>query len=211
MTQGPVPLLDRLISRSVAGPVGPDTLALRYENEVTGAVTPGGGEYNRQGFLVMLLGATDSDGVVIPAGAAATTIWITGISGFNTEFEDSYPLTAFADLGTYFEARTAAGHAFTDPKGTIRVTLGGLGGTSPVTTQEIWAARRDFPVRDFVQGTTTGPVSITDRRYTVRAETGPWADGDMFVDDEGANRVVRGVSEVGPRGRFLELLARRVG
>ena len=210
MTQGPVPLLDRLISRSVSGPVGPDTLALRYENEVTGTVTPGAGEYNQQGSLLMLLGATDSDGVVIPAGSAARTIRITGISGFNTEFEDSYPLTAFADLGTYFEARTAAGHTFTDPKGTIRVTLGG--GTSPVTTQEIWAARRDFPVRDFVQGTITGPVSITDRRYIVRAETGPWADGDNFTDEEGENRVVRGVVEFGPlRGRFLELLARRLG
>ena len=80
-----------------------------------------------------------------------------------------------------------------------------------ITTVKLWAARRDFPARDFLDSTTAGLVTIMDSRFIVRDTGAAWATGDTFTDDEGKQRTVQGVSEVYGRGRFLELLARRVG
>ena len=80
-----------------------------------------------------------------------------------------------------------------------------------ITTVKLWAARRDFPARDFLDSTTAGLVTIMDSRFIVRDTGAAWATGDTFTDDEGKQQTVQGVSEVYGRGRFLELLARRVG
>ena len=80
----------------------------------------------------------------------------------------------------------------------------------PVTTVGVWAARRDFRPRDFLQRSPSGLVEIEDTRIYVRADSGPWDAGDRIVDDEGVTRTVRGVSDIG-RGRYVELLARKVG
>ena len=78
-----------------------------------------------------------------------------------------------------------------------------------ITTVKLWAARRDFPARDFLDSTTAGLVTIMDSRFIVRDTGAAWATGDTFTNDEGKQRTVQGVSEVYGRGRFLELLARR--
>ena len=80
----------------------------------------------------------------------------------------------------------------------------------PITTVRLWAARRDFAARDFIQVTTGGLITIMDSRYIIRSESWPdAAPADTFTDDDGAMRTVQGVSQV-LGGRYLELLARRV-
>ena len=57
-----------------------------------------------------------------------------------------------------------------------------------------------------VQG---GFITLRDTRYIVRAESGPWAAGDGFEDEDGATLVVQGVEQIGRS--YLELLARSGG
>ena len=80
----------------------------------------------------------------------------------------------------------------------------------PDTTRTIWAFRRDFPGRDFIQsGGPGGLVTLDDRRYIIRQLSWPEvAATATFTDDEGATRTVQSVAEVGGRGRYFELLAR---
>ena len=80
----------------------------------------------------------------------------------------------------------------------------------PDTTRIIWAGRRDFPGRDFVQsGGPGGLVTLDDRRYLVRQVSWPEVVAThTFIDEEGNTRTVQSVAEVGGRGRYFELLAR---
>ena len=75
----------------------------------------------------------------------------------------------------------------------------------------VWAARRDFSARDFIQVGNVGLVTVADSRFIVRDLGPPWSEGDQFTDDEGFRRTVRGVSNHGERGRYLEVLGRRLG
>ena len=90
--------------------------------------------------------------------------------------------------------------------------LNPLGNPLPPTSEtevKVWAGRRDFSGRDFSQVVQGGLISIRDTRYVVRAESGPWAAGDTFQDEDGATLTVQGVEQIG-RG-YLELLARSGG
>ena len=88
--------------------------------------------------------------------------------------------------------------------------LGGpLPPTSEATEVKVWAARRDFSGRDFSQVVQGGLVTIRDTRYIVRVESGPWAAGDTFKDEDGATLTVQGVQQIGRQ--YLELLARSGG
>ena len=90
--------------------------------------------------------------------------------------------------------------------------LNPLGNPLPPTSEtgvKLWAGRRDFSGRDFSQVVEGGLITIRDTRYIVRAESGPWAAGDTFTDEDGETLVVQGVQQIG-RG-YLELLARSGG
>ena len=79
------------------------------------------------------------------------------------------------------------------------------------TFLKVWAARRDFSARDFVQSGNVGLITVEDSRFIVRAMGPPWVEGEAFNDDEGFRRTVQGVSNHGERGRYLEVLGRRLG
>ena len=82
----------------------------------------------------------------------------------------------------------------------------------PVTTVKVWSARMDYQGKDFVTSQPGGLQSISDTRFVVRAGGIGWQEGDTIIDDAGDVRHIRGVSEYpAGRGRFLELLARRIG
>ena len=90
--------------------------------------------------------------------------------------------------------------------------LNPLGNPLPPTSEtevKLWAGRRDFSGRDFSQAVAGGLVSIRDTRYIVRAESGPWAAGDTFADEDGVTLAVQGVQQIGRS--YLELLARSGG
>ena len=90
--------------------------------------------------------------------------------------------------------------------------LNPLGNPLPPTSEteiKIWAGRLDFSGRDFSQVVQAGLISIRDTRYVVRVETGPWAAGDTFQDEDGATLSIQGVQQIGRQ--YLELLARSGG
>ena len=74
---------------------------------------------------------------------------------------------------------------------------------------ELWASLRPFTARDQLRNVEGGPIQLTDARWVTRAEAGPWAVGQTFVDDTEAHWTIQGVAPI-QRG-FIELLARRVG
>ena len=78
---------------------------------------------------------------------------------------------------------------------------------------KVWAARRDYRGRDFleVSSGSGGLIGITSTRFVVRSEGLPWDIGDTFTDDKGATQIVEGVGELGGRGRWLELLTQSTG
>ena len=134
MTTSAQPIvLDRLITRiRSGGDPSPDTLALRYETEVFSIDTPGAGEYNAAAALVLWLGATDSDGVVIPAGASPTSIRITGTDGINHPFDRTFSNFTFTHHMTYVAAQFQQGNPHgLSPSGTIEVRLIGLDSVTP--------------------------------------------------------------------------------
>ena len=81
--------------------------------------------------------------------------------------------------------------------------------TGEATEVKLWAGRRDFSGRDFSQVVQGALISIRDTRYIVRVESGPWAAGDTFKDEDGATLSVQGVQQIGRQ--YLELLARSGG
>ena len=87
-----------------------------------------------------------------------------------------------------------------------------LGQPLPPTSEtevKVWAGRRDFSGRDFSQVVQGGLITIRDTRYIVRAESGPWAAGDTFTDENGVTLSLQGVEQIGRQ--YLELLARSGG
>ena len=87
--------------------------------------------------------------------------------------------------------------------------LNPLGQPLPPTSEtvaKVWAARRDYRGRDFLQvAESIGSLfAITSTRFIVRAEGPAWAIQDVFTDDKGKRQVVQGIGEIG-RGRWLEL------
>ena len=81
------------------------------------------------------------------------------------------------------------------------------------TFVKVWAARRDYRGRDFLQVSagSGGLIGITSSRFIVRSEGPAWDEGDTFTDDKGATQTVQSVGEVGGRGRWLELLTQSTG
>ena len=72
---------------------------------------------------------------------------------------------------------------------------------------QVWAARRDFTARDTVEtGQPFSQISLSYVRFIVRAGI-LLTLGDCFADDNGIERRIEGVSEIG-RGQFLEILGR---
>ena len=79
------------------------------------------------------------------------------------------------------------------------------------TEAKVWAQRRDYRGRDFLQVSDTNSlISITSTRFIVRADGPAWSLQDLFIDDKGATQTVQGIGEIG-RGRWLELLTQGTG
>ena len=195
-------VLDVLIGR----PQQASGLELRYDDRVFAETTPGPGQHNFRSALVLWLGATDADGVSIPTGLqpVAMTIGAVDTLGVYRVFE--YAPVIFVDLGTYWSATSMPGNSFSTSVSEIAIVLV----TTPPAPRPVWATRRDFPTADFITAGAAGPLIVGDVRYLVRDEDPAWNVGDEFTDEDGLRRTVRGISKIG-RGRYLELLARRVG
>lgn len=75
----------------------------------------------------------------------------------------------------------------------------------------VWTRREDF-TRPSDQFAGDGLDFKRDSRFVVRDDTRfKWAAGMRFKDQEGQEWTVQGVSQLGTRGSYLQLLSRRPG
>ena len=199
-------VLDRIISRVDTRQVPADaTATFRYDERGT-IGNPGRWFWDDNNSRLSLTISTDADGQTIPDDLNPATIRIQGVDYTVTSVTRPFG----GALSLVLSGDTSALAAISQNLGTVEF----LGETTMTETFDvtIWARRRDFVGRDLVELTGAGPLTIQDSRFDVsRAGLAEWAINDTFTDDEGEMRRVVGISELGGRGRFLELLARRVG
>ena len=214
------PVLDRLLQRVVTTTVEvPATISYVFDAmETMSGDRVDDGEWRRDSETELAIGLNDSNGLVFPFpdeltlpivgvtvafdGAAATTLTLTA-SRLLTNIQ-SLPL---GHLLTFDGTLPAAGTALT-----LMFPSVGTQTVEQTATRPVWAARRDYRGRDFLQVEENigSIITRTSTRFVVRAEGPAWATGDTFTDDKGKTQTVQGVGEIG-RGRWLELLTQSVG
>ena len=213
------PVLDRLIRRVVSVEVEvAGTIGYVFNAEYTGGGNDNldDGTWTRDSDTQITIGLADSNGLPFPLdlslpaqgvgvswdGGAVETLTLTTFLEVRTGFN----LTLTALRLTFDGELPAAGTALT-----IQVETGVTQFVTQTATRQVWAARRDYRGRDFLQTSDTGSlIGITSTRFIVRSEGPAWAIGDIFTDDKGATQTVQGVGEIG-RGRWLELLTQSTG
>ena len=209
------PNLDRQITREVTTTgMAPALMSYTWGTEFTGSGRPPNERWRRDSDTQLSLALATTSGGAFPTdlvapiagvsvswdGGAASTLGITAIDVIRDQLSFvplGVTLTFDGDLpasGTILELGIPGG-------GQMEVTI--------TTEVKIWAHRRDFTGRDFTQVQQGGLITIRDTRYVVRAESGPWAAGDTFTDEDGVTLNVQGVQQIGRS--YLELLARSGG
>ena len=208
------PRLDRQISREVTTTVEVSaSTAYAYDTqELQTGDRVSDGAWRRDSDTELAIGLNDSNGLSFPDlttptsgvevafdGAAATTLTITDMGFLRNPFGQILGIQL-----TFDGPLPAAGAMLT-----IMIPTGGTQTVTQTVQRPVWAQRRDFSGRDFSQVVQGGLITIRDTRYIVRTESGPWAAGDTFTDEDGETLSVQGVQQIG-RG-YLELLARSGG
>ena len=214
-TRASVPRLDRQISREVTTTTtmqgGVD---FTWAEELTVVIDPQDGQWRRPSDTQLILATNPSTGGAFPEDleapvsgvevsyddGAATELTITAIA-IKRHFFTFAPLTVTLDFDGDLPASGEV----------LKLRLPGGMDIEVTTTEEvkIWAARMDFSGKDFSQVLQGGIITIRDTRYIVRAESGPWAAGDSFQDEDGVTLTVQGVQLIGRQ--YVELLAREGG
>ena len=213
------PVLDRLLQREVSTMVEvAGTVSYVFDAEYTGGGNDNldDGTWVRDSDTQITIGLADSNGIPFPLdlslpaqgvevswdGGAVETLTLTTFLEVRTGFN----LTLTALRLTFDGELPAAGTALT-----IQVETGATQTVTQTTERPVWAARRDYRGRDFLQlSTTDALIRVTSTRFIVRAEGPAWDIGDTFEDDKGATQTVQGIGEIG-RGRWLELLTQSTG
>ena len=209
------PRLDRQITREVTTTTTTQGGAdYTWADELTVDIDPQDGLWRRPSDTQLVLSASPSTGGPFPSDLEAP------VSGVEVSFDDgaatSLTITAIAIKTHFF---TFAPLVFTlDFDGdlpasgeVLKIRLPGGQDVEVTTTEDvlIWAQRRDFSWRDFSQLEQGSLLTIQDTRYVVRAESGPWAAGDTFTNEDGVTLHVQGVQQLGRQ--YLELLSRSGG
>ena len=218
--RGDAPKLDRLITRTIR--VSTDVLAdrtFRYADLDT--------DYSKAGSwsvspTTITMAEKDADDRLLPGVKGyvvdAADVYELAVTGYSRSFHiTSYDLAndswnqpiAYSRRLTFDASEVDVSQIPTD--GAMQLIMPPDARQYIEKVVKVWARRTDFEARDLIKFPDTGPVVIEDTRFLVRGTSGPWAEGDLLVDDRGVSRKVRGVSEVGTRGHYLELLARSVG
>ena len=212
-TRASVPRLDRQISHEVTTTVevpASKTYVFNTEELSTDRIDDGG--WRRDSDTELAIGLNDSNGVSFPDlfppltdaevafdGATATILTLTGFDLIRNPFGQLLGI-----LLTFDDVLPAAGTVLS-----LMVPTGGTQSVTQTALKAIWAARMDFSGKDFSQVVEGGIITIRDTRYVVRAESGPWAAGDSFQDEDGVTLTVQGVQLIGRQ--YVELLAREGG
>ena len=208
--------LDRLLTRRVSNPgMVLSGTAYRY-TERDGSVTGinGPGEYFPDG-VNWFMHVMDSDGLTLPAADSLTVgdaVTIVGAEFFNhtttlvayeqaqNAFGQVLPSVIVMELASAPELPVAPEVVITLPTGGMSAPMEG--------EQKVWCGLRDFTGRDQLNIGDGSNFTLSDTRVLVRAD-GSWDVGDTFTLD-GQGYTVRGISRVGGRKQYLELLSRTV-
>ncbi len=218
------PKLDILLSREVeVTPAGPPVVSFRYDTRASFASETAGRW--AAGGQTLAIAYTDADGMTLPTPGTLTLDADSMVTIASGDYSVTLPFTEYEQgRGGFNSPIDAAVITFTgdldltqlpafNSGDDLRVTLPAGGVPTPVLqTVRVWATRRDFAARDFLSiSQTLGIISTSDTRFLVRRLGHPWAAGDRLTDEHGDLREIRGVVEYpAGRGRFLELLARRL-
>ena len=204
------PRLDRQITREVETTTtmqgGND---FTWDTMLTVDITPQDGQWRRPSDRQLIFSASPSMGGSFPFDLEAP------VSGAEVSFDDGMATeltitTITIDRHPFTQLPTAYTLDFDGDLPTsgevLKVRIPGGQDITVTTTEEvkIWAGRRDFS--QVVQGSL---ITIRDTRYIVRAESGPWAAGDTFTDEDGVTLALQGVQQIGRQ--YLELLVRSLG
>ena len=205
------PVLDRLLQREVSSMVEVvGTISYVFDAEYLGGGNDNldDGTWVRDSDTEISIGLADSNGLPFPVDLSIPA------SGVEVSWDggvvETLTLTTFLEVRTGFNQTVTALRLTFDgplPAAGTALTITVESGGTQTATRSVWAARRDYRGRDFLQlSSTDALISVTSTRFIVRAEGPAWDIGDMFTDDKGATQTVQSVGEVGGRARWLELL-----
>ena len=207
------PRLDVLIRAQLTVNEAGD-VTYRFGKRITNSMFNTSGAWQLDTDGTLLLDSDDSADTLLPTLiaelplAGASIAFGTGAAAVITitSWEAVLPFGGPDNFTAYQVGYTGA---LPDPGAAQTLTLTLPLGAMTERTEEriVWAGRRDFTADDVIKVSNTGAFEISDVRFITRA--GAWAVGDTFIDDQGVERTVRGVSHL-DRGRFLELLTRAI-
>ena len=207
-------VLDRLLTRQTAvpGPRGADP-AFRFNDRQSnlGNVFIAGRWFLDDVDLYLF--HKDADDVALPVAGSLTLDDTSMVHIVATGYDLVTTLLVYAiglnplgqGLPTTRSLELAVAPAI--PSGNFTIAL--PTGEEPPTitgTKKVWCTRRDFTGRDQLNIGDGSFFTLEDTRVIVRND-GSWSTMDTFTL-EGETYTVRGVAQVGGRGRFLELVVR---
>ena len=207
----PYGVLDALIAHTTLVPA--TAMTFLYEVQVEDlADVDAPGEYGLDNTAQRLnLGLADSNGLALPMLQAAQEVVLEYRNAFNQADNSVVTIVGSTLTGTRVEI------LFLGPMPSLRrgsrlsvsFTIAGAN-----TSRTYWAKRRDFDAKDQLEFTNGGlaGAQVLNSRWLVRGLPAGrrWTAGDQFADEDGREWTVEGTAEMGRRGEFLELSARRV-
>ena len=207
--------LDRLLTRqtSIPGPEIADP-TYRFDSKVTGVTNISGpGIWSVSGVNLYVY-EEDADDVALPMAGSLTlddTSIVHIVAGsYNLATTLLVYNIGVNPLGTGIPntRRLELAEAPVFPAGND-LTISIPTGAEPMVitgTKQVWCTRLDFRGRDQLNIGDGSHFTLADTRIIVRND-GTWSNSDLFTL-EGGNYTVRGVSAIGGRKQYLELLAR---
>ena len=181
----------------------------------TSTSDPRGGQWYRETDTRLTIGLAASEGGAFPTdlslpldgvlvsvdGGAAVTLQLTTFSIVRDPLGHT-PLRLVLDFGATLPN---AGDSLT-----LTLPAGATETVTETVEERIWAQRRDYHGRDFQK--VVGGVrlqTLSEFRFVVRAESGPWTPGDFFEDDNGESHRVLGWAQIDRQ--YLEILSQAQG
>ena len=207
-------VLDRLLTRqtSIPGPVV-DTTYRFNSKELSVTEVIAAGRWAIDGVELYLY-QEDADGLLLPVGDSLTPDDESLVTITSGEYTFTTMLLSFetarninhTPLTNRRHLTLAMAPTIPQPEFTISLPIAGQP-TIITSTKQVWCTRLDFRGRDQINITAFGATfTLGDTRIIVRND-GTWKPFDVFSLD-GAGYNVRGVSEIGGRKQYLELVAR---
>ena len=205
MTRGYAPMLDRIIERRHERPVQTVTT---YRFDETRFRPDSDGQWERrENGARLLLNRYDADHQWMPTTLELPAEVVVTVDGGTPETLTVEKYFPPRDIDTWYELQVTPPLSVTGSALSIDLPAGG---DVETVAEEIWAQERDpSSIKNEVRATETSFLTVSDRIFVVREQSGPWSKDDAFWFG-GDRWSVRGVGPLLGRGRFLQLFSRRI-